>query len=97
MAEPTPPAGGTGRPHGLPLQRGDSGEAVYDLQRRLALIGYSPDGNPQEFGSETEAALRRFQSDRGLVVDGICGPQSWNAWWKPTTVSVIGCCITALR
>ena len=50
-----------------------------DLQRRLSLIGYSTEGDPQEFGTTTEAALRRFQSDRGLVVDGICGPQSWNA------------------
>ncbi len=69
----------SGSPHGLPLRRGDAGDAVHDLQRRLALIGYSIDGDSQEFGTETEASLRRFQSDRGLVVDGICGPQSWNA------------------
>ena len=64
---------------GLPLRRGDAGEAVRDLQRRLAPIGYSTGGEHQEFGTATEAALRHFQSDRGLVVDGICGPQSWNA------------------
>ena len=74
---PTP--GGTGRPAGLPLHRGDQGDAVRDLQRRLSVIGYSTEGEPHEFGAVTEAALRRFQSDRGLVVDGICGPQSWNA------------------
>ena len=62
----------------MPLRRGDTGDAVRDLQRRLALVGYSIDGDSQEFGTETEASLRRFQSDRGLVVDGICGPQSWN-------------------
>ncbi len=66
-------------PHGLPLRRGDAGDAVRDLQHRLALIGYAIDGDSTEFGTETEASLRRFQSDRGLVVDGICGPQSWNA------------------
>lgn len=66
-------------PHGLPLRRGDDGDAVRDLQNRLALIGYPVDEDPQSFGAETEAALRRFQSDRGLVVDGICGPQSWSA------------------
>ena len=74
---PLPP--GTGPRQGLPLRRGDVGEAVRDLQRRLALIGYSIDKDSHEFGAETEASLRRFQSDRGLVVDGICGPQSWNA------------------
>ena len=63
----------------MPLRRGDSGDAVRDLQRRLALVGYNIDGDSQEFGTVTEASLRRFQSDRGLVVDGICGPQSWNA------------------
>ena len=72
-----PPA--TRPPHGLPLRRGDAGDAVRDLQHRLALIGYSIDGDSQEFGTQTEASLRRFQSDRGLVVDGICGSQSWNA------------------
>ena len=87
MAEQPPGSGppqrrpphATGPPQGLPLRRGDAGEAVRDLQRRLALIGYSTDGDPQHFGTETEASLRRFQSDRGLVVDGICGPQSWTA------------------
>ncbi len=69
----------SGSPRGLPLRRGDAGDAVHDLQRRLALIGYPIDGDSQEFGTETEASLRRFQSDRGLVVDGVCGPQSWNA------------------
>ena len=66
-------------PGGLPLRRGDTGEAVRDLQHRLALIGYSTGGDNQEFGTTTEASLRQFQSDRGLVVDGVCGRQSWNA------------------
>lgn len=63
----------------LPLRRGDTGEAVRDLQERLALIGYGTGGDHHEFGAATEASLRQFQSDRGLVVDGICGPHSWNA------------------
>ncbi len=63
----------------LPLRRGDTGEAVRDLQERLTLIGYGTGGDHQEFGAATEASLRQFQSDRGLVVDGVCGPQSWNA------------------
>lgn len=79
MPTPAPLRNGNRQPYGLPLRRGDKGDAVGDLQRRLALIGYSADGDSQEFGTETEAVLRRFQSDRGLVVDGVCGPQSWNA------------------
>lgn len=71
---PSPPP----RPDTLPLRRGDSGDAVFDLQRRLALIGYDTEGEYHEFGPFTESSLRRFQGDRGLVVDGICGPNSWN-------------------
>ena len=63
----------------LSLRRGDGGDAVLDLQRRLALIGYSTEGEHREFGRTTEVALRDFQRDRGLVVDGICGPHSWNS------------------
>ena len=76
-AAAAPPTGAEGR--SLPLRRGDTGDAVRDLQHRLALIGYSTDGDPSEFGAEAEASLRRFQRDRGLVVDGICDPQTWNA------------------
>jgi N-acetylmuramoyl-L-alanine amidase len=60
------------------LQRGETGEAVRDLQRRLAALGLdSTSDEPGEFGPATEAAVRAFQQQRGLVVDGLCGPQTW--------------------
>src|SRR2546429_4047594 len=60
------------------LQRGETGEAVRDLQRRLAAIGLaSTSADPGEFGTATEASVRAFQQQRGLVVDGLCGPQTW--------------------
>jgi N-acetylmuramoyl-L-alanine amidase len=49
------------------------GDDVFTLQDRLTELGYDagrPDGL---FGSRTEQALRNFQRDYGLVVDGICG------------------------
>src|SRR2546429_9083591 len=60
------------------LEPGETGEGVRDLQRRLAGLGLdSPSDEPGEFGPGTEAAVRAFQQQRGLVVDGLCGPQTW--------------------
>ncbi|HEX6312158.1 MAG TPA: peptidoglycan-binding protein, partial [Acidimicrobiia bacterium] len=60
------------------LARGDRGEAVRDLQQRLAALGHdSTADEPGEFGDATEAAVRAFQAARGLDVDGICGRHTW--------------------
>ena len=60
------------------IARGDSGEAVRDLQHRLATLGYDP-GEAGVFGEGTEAAVLAFQAARGLRVDGICGRQTWSS------------------
>lgn len=63
----------------LPLREGDRGGAVADVQRRLCDLGFEtqPDGEG-EFGPATRSALEAFQYRRGLRVDGVCGPQSWD-------------------
>ena len=53
------------------LRRGDTGKFVKVLQAKL---NAQVDGF---FGPVTEAAVRVFQRDRGLVPDGIVGPKSW--------------------
>jgi Putative peptidoglycan binding domain/N-acetylmuramoyl-L-alanine amidase len=63
-----PAVDGEGRPT---LRRGDEGDQVKELQTKLNLVA---DGM---FGAETEAALRQFQRDNGLVPDGIVGPRTW--------------------
>ena len=63
----------------ISLRLGDTGEAVFDLQQRLALAGYETTDDHHVFGSDTEEALKRFQADRGLIADGICESHSWNA------------------
>lgn len=55
------------------------GDDVFALQDRLTELGYDagrPDGM---FGAKTEQALRSFQRDYGLVIDGICGPATVRA------------------
>ena len=64
----------------FPLKRGQRGEPIRDLQRRLGAAGYSPDGaEASSFCASTEAALTRFQEARGLHSNGVCDEQSWLA------------------
>jgi zinc D-Ala-D-Ala carboxypeptidase len=63
------------------LQKGMSGSDVKELQIRVA--GWVADSPTQTylaldgvFGSQTEAAVKRFQAAYGLTVDGIAGPQT---------------------
>jgi len=47
------------------------------LQRNLAGIGYLPtSGVNGNYGSQTRAAVRRFQHDNGLNEDGVYGPRT---------------------
>lgn len=62
------------------LRRGDTGSCVRVLQRLLVAKGYSVGsaGVDGSFGSATQLAVRRFQSDYvGVTIDGIVGPQTW--------------------
>lgn len=61
------------------LAPGDEGEAVRDLQHRLATLGFeSATAEVGTYGESTEAAVRAFQTARGLRVDGVCGRQTWS-------------------
>lgn len=62
----------------FPIGGGARGEAVRDLQHRLANLGFEA-GEAGVFGETTEAAVRAFQAARGLRVDGICGRQTWSS------------------
>ena len=58
------------------VRNGSSGEAVRGAQSQLRAHGYgvTVDGF---FGTQTETAVRSFQSSRGLGVDGVVGPFTW--------------------
>jgi peptidoglycan hydrolase-like protein with peptidoglycan-binding domain len=64
MAEPT-------------LQSGSTDEAVRELQIALKETGNDPGLIDGVFGSQTEAAVRAFQAERGIAVDGVVGPITW--------------------
>jgi N-acetylmuramoyl-L-alanine amidase len=51
-----------------------SGDDVVALQERLLELGYDPGRPGGVFDEQTEAALRKFQREYGLIPDGLCGP-----------------------
>nr|WP_242050787.1 peptidoglycan-binding protein [Oculatella sp. FACHB-28] len=64
---------------GTTLQLGDSGDAVTQLQVRLAELGYFQGTPSGIFGPSTESAATQFQQDNGLVADGVVGPATQSA------------------
>jgi peptidoglycan hydrolase-like protein with peptidoglycan-binding domain len=72
----TPPVDNGGNNNGVTrLEKGATGPQVEQLQRDLTKLGYkaTPDG---DFGLQTDAAVRKFQADQKLEVDGIAGPKT---------------------
>ena len=84
---PYPPVSGSHGPHppkpgprdiDAVLGLGASGRDVVLLQRSLDNRGIRciPDGR---YGRFTKLAVEEFQRRAGLLVDGLCGPQTWRA------------------
>lgn len=61
------------------LREGDKCAAVAAMQGALAYAYFDPRWIDGDFGSRTAQALREYQADRGLEVDGICGRETWAA------------------
>jgi peptidoglycan hydrolase-like protein with peptidoglycan-binding domain len=66
------------------LQKGSKGDVVRALQTILTMGAYglwktTPQGIDGVFGTNTDASVRAFQTWARVEVDGIVGPQTWNA------------------
>ena len=61
------------------LRPGIEGPAVSQLQQELTTLGYYKGAIDGGYGELTQASVRAFQADKGLVVDAIVGPSTWDA------------------
>ena len=77
-------AGAPSRPKHADIIPRRSGNSVTALQKGLKKYGTSatdPGPVDGDFGPMTEAAVKAYQQDRGVHVDGIVGDQTW---WAPS-------------
>jgi len=75
---------------GMPmLQEGMRQWQVSVLQSLLAHEGYDTRGIDADFGPGTDAAVRAYQKDSGLDVDGIAGKMTWDALIKDAALAPV--------
>ena len=68
-------------------RRGDTGPAVAEIRAKLGVLGLLAEGEGAElldpsgalFDEATDRAVRAFQQQRGISVDGVVGPQTYHA------------------
>jgi len=60
------------------IREGDRSQKVADVQARLRALKLRVDDAGDYFGASTKQAVREFQQQRGILVDGIVGPNTWN-------------------
>lgn len=61
------------------IRHGDTGPAVAEVQGVLVALGLLSDGRRTAFDDDTDRAVRAFQQQRGLVADGLVGPETYAA------------------
>ncbi|MBA2937774.1 spore cortex-lytic enzyme [Paenibacillus sp. CGMCC 1.16610] len=78
------------------IRYGATGADVNELQGRLKFIGFYGGNIDGDYGYKTLTAVKRFQGEFGMTVDGIVGPKTklklWEATknWKPTAPATGG-------
>lgn len=61
------------------IKRYRSGDDVTYVKKRLVELGYLHSAKLPRFGNDSYRAVKKFQEDKGLKVDGIVGPVTWKA------------------
>ena len=79
-------AGSSGTVSGT-LRYGDTGNTVLVLQKRLLALKYQPGKLDGIFGQNTYNAVRDFQQNNKLTVDGVAGTRTLNALNSPYAVT----------
>jgi GH25 family lysozyme M1 (1,4-beta-N-acetylmuramidase) len=69
------------------LRKGSKGSEVFTVQSVLKAEGYKGDNGKvlaldKSFGANTEYAVKSFQRNNGLAVDGIVGAKTWDKLLK---------------
>lgn len=72
-----------------PIRRCQTGFEVRVTQIVLGQRGYDVEADG-DFGAATEQAVRAFQADAGLEVDGLVGPDTWSALYVGSPLSTGG-------
>ena len=67
---------------GVQVCEGDEGNITHTIQAMLHCLGYDTNGVEGIFGSGTDEAVRQFQKNNKLKVDGIVGPNTLTALFE---------------
>jgi len=72
-------------PENRVIKKGSIGAEVEYLQKKLYSKLYDVGTIDGIFGNSTENAVKEFQAENGLVVDGVVGPNTWTALQSSST------------
>jgi peptidoglycan hydrolase-like protein with peptidoglycan-binding domain len=74
----------------LPYRYNDKNPGVLMIQQKLDALGYNVGALDGRFGYQTYLAVRAFQKNNSLSVDGIVGVDTWNTLFGPHPVPASG-------